>query len=61
MTHMLERKVMTSPFSTAVQGRPRTLLQFLVNHLSTFSWSVNRSGVRDTAIGAIGFKARVLP
>src|SRR6266436_6365616 len=50
-----------SPFSVGVQARPRTVLQFRVNHLSTFPGSVNRSGVFETAMGAIGFKARVMP
>lgn len=50
-----------SPFSTGVHARPRTLWQFRMNHLSTFSESVNRSGVFEIAMGAIGFSARVMP
>ena len=52
---------MMSPFSTGVQGRPMTLEQLRVNHLSTFLASVKRSGVRETAIGAIVLPARVRP
>src|ERR1700690_610908 len=52
---------MTSPFSTGVQARARTLWQLRVNHLSTFSGSVKRSGVLETAMGAIDFCARVMP
>ena len=46
---------MMSPFSVAVQARPRTVLQFRSNHFSTLAASVKRSGVRELAIGGDGF------
>jgi len=45
--------MMMSPSSVGVQTRPSTFLQLRLNHLVTFSASVKRSGVFETAIGAI--------
>jgi hypothetical protein len=54
-------KVIKSPFSCAVHALPKTLWQLRVNHFSTFSASVNRSGVLETAIGATSLPALVCP
>lgn len=48
------RKVIKSPFSCAVQGRPRTFWQSRRKRLSTSAASVNRLGSTETAIGSIG-------
>ena len=54
-------KAMKSPFSAGVHSRPSTVLQFRRNHFSVFAMSVKRSGVTDTAIGAIAWPTVVWP